>query len=76
MKWHCALGLLPQWLGPARTERAHPTSAFRPEGEDRGFNPPLDRRGPVGRFWPASVGSLDKVVSGRNSRPRGTRGWW
>jgi hypothetical protein len=40
MQWHCALGLLLQWLSPAGMERARPISAFRPEGEDRGFNPP------------------------------------
>jgi hypothetical protein len=55
MQWHCALGLLLQWLGPARTERARPISAFRPKGEDRGFNPPLYRQGPANQFRPTGV---------------------
>jgi hypothetical protein len=55
MQWHCALGLLLQWLGPARTERARPISAFWPEGEDRGFNPPLYWRGPADQFRPTGV---------------------
>jgi hypothetical protein len=53
MKWHYALRLLLEWLGPAGMERARPISAFRPDGEDRGFNPPSPARPrqsiPVGR---------------------------
>jgi hypothetical protein len=48
MKWHCALGLLLKWLGLAGMERAWPIVAFQPEGEDKGFNPSLHRRGPAG----------------------------
>jgi hypothetical protein len=74
MKWNYALRLLLQCPDPAGTKRAQPISAFRPEGEDRGFNPPVHRRGPAGRFWPASGDLSDKVVPGRNSGPRETHG--
>jgi hypothetical protein len=76
MKWHCTLGLLLEWLGPAETERARPILTFWPKGEDRGFNPrPHHRRGPAGLFRLAGYDSPDKVVPGRNSGPRRTHGW-
>jgi hypothetical protein len=40
IKWHCALELLLQWLGPAGTERTQPILTFWPEGKTGDSFPP------------------------------------
>jgi hypothetical protein len=44
MKRHCALRLLLQWLGPARSEWPDPSQPFGPRMK-QGISPPLVRGG-------------------------------
>jgi hypothetical protein len=68
MKRHCALRLLLQWLGPARSEWPDPSQPFGPRMK-QGISPPLVRGGS-----PTDSGSWRQrgaTGSGRGASPRG-----
>jgi hypothetical protein len=51
IKWHCVLGLLLQWLGPAGSQRTQPISTFRPMAKIGDLIPPF-----TGAALPADSG--------------------